>query len=71
MLGDGRKVTADLCRRLFAEQTEKLRQMVGQEQFARGNYELARDLIEGIVTKDEFTTFMTLVGYEHLDGRPG
>ena len=27
---------------------------------------LARELIEGIVTKPEFTEFLTLVGYEHL-----
>ena len=41
--------------------------MVGRERFATGNYEQAGKLIEEIVLKDEFTEFMTLVGYEHLD----
>ncbi len=44
-----------------------MRQTVGEEEFARGNYEQARELIEEIVVKDDFTEFMTLVGYEHLD----
>ncbi len=38
---------------------------LGRRPFARGNFDLARKLIEGIVLKDEFTEFMTLVGYEH------
>lgn len=66
VLSDGRKVTPELTHTLFDAQMEKLRQMVGPEQFAGGHYELARQLIEGIVRKDEFTEFMTLVGYEHL-----
>jgi hypothetical protein len=44
-----------------------LKQMVGADRFAHGNYGQARELIEEIVLKDEFTDFMTLVGYEHLD----
>ena len=34
---------------------------------ARGKYNQARALIEEIVLKDDFTDFMTLVGYEHLN----
>jgi malate synthase len=67
VLSGGRRVTAELCRAKFDEQMAKLRRMVGEEQFSRGNYELARNLIEDIVLRDEFTEFMTLVGYEHLD----
>ena len=46
---------------------DKIRSAVGDEPFAAGRYELARDLIEGIVQQDSFTEFMTTVGYEHLD----
>jgi malate synthase len=67
VLADGRKVTAQLVRGLLDDQMGKLRAALGQEQFDSGNYELARQLIEGIATKDQFTDFMTLVGYEHLD----
>ncbi len=67
VLSDGRKVTPELIRTLFQTQMGKLKQMVGADRFARGNYAQAGDLIQEIVLKDEFTEFMTLVGYEHLD----
>ena len=70
-LADGRRVTPQLCHSLFDRQLDKLRQAVGPEAFAAGHYELARNLIEGIVMKDEFTEFMTLVGYEHLNDTLG
>jgi malate synthase len=70
VLSDGRKVTAELCHQLFDEQLDKLRQAVGPEAFERGHYAAARRLIEDIVVRDEFTEFMTLVGYEHLNGVP-
>jgi malate synthase len=67
VLADGRKVTPELTHSLFERQMTNLRQMVGAERFAAGQYELARELIEGIARKAEFTEFMTLVGYEHLE----
>jgi malate synthase len=66
LLSDGRKVTKELCHRLFDEEMQKIRALVGDEQFSSGTYTLARDLMEGIVTNAEFTDFLTLVGYEHL-----
>lgn len=66
-LADGRKVTPSLTRSLFQQQMTKLREKLGSERFAQGNYEAARRLIEDIVLKDQFTEFMTLVGYECLD----
>jgi malate synthase len=67
ILADGRQITHDLVRRLYREQLGKLQESLGSEAFARGNFDLARKLIEGIVLKDEFTEFMTLEGYEFLD----
>ena len=67
VLSDGRQITPELIRALFREQLSKLKQGVGAERFAHGNYGQASTLIEDIVLKDDFTEFMTLVGYEHLD----
>ena len=67
VLKDGRKVTKELCHGFFDEEMEKIRSMVGEEHFASGTYELARNLMEQIVTNDELTEFLTLVGYDHLD----
>jgi malate synthase len=66
-LDDGRPVTEKLCRTLFQEQIDKLRDKVGDERFTAGRYEEARSLIERISYADECEEFMTLVGYEHLD----
>ncbi len=67
VLADGRKVTPELTHGLFERQMANLRQTVGAERFAAGKYALARELIEDIARKAEFTEFMTLVGYEYLD----
>jgi malate synthase len=67
VLADGRKVTRELISAMFDEQTARLRQAVGDKVYVERSYDLARKLIEDIVLKDEFTEFMTLEGYEHLD----
>jgi malate synthase len=66
VLADGRKVTKELCHELFDEELEKIKQLVGDEQFDSGPYTLARELIEGIVTDDDIVEFLTLIGYDHL-----
>ena len=67
VLADGRRIAPQLVRAQFQDQANKMRERVGAELFDRGKYNQARKLIEEIVLKDEFTDFMTLVGYEHLD----
>jgi malate synthase len=67
VLADGREVDAELCHRIFDEELEKIREMVGEKNFTASHYSKARELIEGIVQQGEFTEFMTLVGYGHLE----
>ena len=65
-LDDGRTITPQLLRETFDRQLDKLRQKLGDVAFEKGNFGKARELIESIALRDEFTDFMTLVGYEHL-----
>ena len=67
ILADGRDVTRELCRSWIGEELEKIRERIGSEAFCAGKYRQAAGLIEKIVTDDEFTEFMTIVGYEELD----
>ncbi len=67
VLSDGRRITPELMRSHFQDQMSKMRERVGAEQFDHGKYGQARTLIEEIVLKDDFTDFMTLVGYERLE----
>jgi malate synthase len=65
-LADGRKVTKDMVRELFEQESRKLHDRMGHTAFKAGNYAEAQAIIEEIVLRDEFTEFMTTVGYEHL-----
>ncbi len=66
-LDDGRTVTWELYHALFDDEMEKIRGLVGEKRFTHGHYRLARSIMAGIVSRDEFTEFLTLAGYEHLD----
>jgi len=66
-LDDGRKVTLELFRGLMAEEMNKIREEVGADTFDRGHYHLAARLLDEITARDDFTEFLTLVAYEHLD----
>jgi malate synthase len=66
-LDDGRTVTPELVRSVTAEELEGLRRRLGPERFDGGKFALAARLFEEMMTRDEFTEFLTLVAYEHLD----
>ncbi|MCL6517639.1 malate synthase A [Alicyclobacillus sp.] len=66
VLDDGRKVTVELFRQTLREETEKIRQQVGEEAFANGQYERAAALLDEITTAEDFVEFLTLPGYNYL-----
>jgi malate synthase len=65
-LSDGRKVSVELFRTMLSEEVEKIKVMVGAENFANGQYKTASDLIDQISTSDDFVDFLTLPGYRLL-----
>jgi malate synthase len=65
-LGDGRKVTKKLFREVLAEELTKIKEAIGADRFAKGKFEIARDLFDKMTTDDEFAEFLTLPGYEKL-----
>jgi malate synthase len=66
-LADGRAVTPELVRRTIAEELEKMRGMLGPERFDGGKFDLASRLFDEMMTGAEFTEFLTLAAYDHLD----
>jgi len=66
-LDDGRPITVELFRGMTAEVLADLRQKVGEAFFAANNYELAARLFDEISVADQFTDFLTLKAYEHLN----
>jgi malate synthase len=66
-LKDGRKVTVELFREITAEELKKIRQLVGDELYANGRYDIASELFDKITTSDDYVEFLTLPGYRYLD----
>ncbi len=66
VLADGRKVTAAMFREFLGAEMQRLRAELGEAAWARGNYERAASLLDGITTADDFPTFLTLAAYREL-----
>ncbi len=66
-LEDGREVTRELFRKLFAEEMEHIRDEVGPQRFQTGRFELAARLFGEIIEQDELEEFLTLRAYPYVD----
>ena len=63
---DGPEIEDELLERLFEEEMEKIKDLVGEAFFAAGKYDEARDLFWDMTVSDEFQEFLTLPAYERL-----
>jgi malate synthase len=66
VLDDGRKVDAEMVRRMIAEELARTRELLGPR-FADGRYEEGARLFERITVTDDFVEFLTLPAYELID----
>ncbi len=67
VLIDGRKVTEQLFRSVLDEELSKIQTQAGEQRFAAGKFNVARELFDKITTDNEFAEFLTLPGYEKLN----
>lgn len=66
-LANGQKITPELYNEIAAEELNKIKTLVGQERFTRGKFDLASQLLNQIVLNHNYTEFLTLEAYKHLD----
>ncbi len=66
ILADGRKVTVELFRQIEAEELEKIKQAIGEEQYASRKFDKATQLLDNIITEERFVEFLTLPAYQYL-----
>jgi malate synthase len=66
VLDDGRKVTADLFKELVPQELAKVRELLGEQQYAAGKYEEAATMFEQLTLDDDFVDFLTLPAYEYI-----
>ena len=66
-LDDGRKVTVDLVEAMIPEELGKIKALYGKDLYAAGKFPLAADIMRELVSTGDFTDFLTLLAYQHLD----
>ena len=66
ILDDGRKVTVELFRQLAQEELDKIRASTGDKQFAARKFQTAYEILDKIITNDQFVEFLTLPAYQYL-----
>jgi malate synthase len=66
-LEDGRRVTVALVRATMLEELDRLRERLGPARFDGGHFDEAARLFEQMMTAADFTEFLTLAAYDHLD----
>jgi malate synthase len=67
ILSDGRKVTVELFRQLAAEELAKIKDALGEQQYATRKFDRAAELLDAIITDEHFVEFLTLPAYKYLD----
>ncbi len=67
ILDDGRKVTIELYQELAKDELEKIRSAVGEQQFTRRRFQTAAEILDKIITDDQFVEFLTLPAYQYLN----
>ncbi len=66
VLDDGRKVTRELFRSLLPQELAKVREHLGEQQYAAGQYEEAARMFEELTLDDDFADFLTLPAYDYV-----
>ncbi|CAM5548160.1 malate synthase A [Streptomyces violaceorubidus] len=60
VLDNGEQVTADLARKVAAEELASIRAEIGDEAFAAGNWQQAHDLLLTVSLDEDYADFLTL-----------
>ncbi|TMG56583.1 MAG: malate synthase A [Chloroflexi bacterium] len=66
-LAAGPRVSAQLVRDIEREELAKIKSAVGDDFFAKGRYDEAREIFEAVALSEEFKEFLTIPAYEHID----
>lgn len=68
VLDNGERVTAELARRVAAQELADIRTEIGDEAFAAGHWQQAHDLLLKVSLDEDYVDFLTLPAYERLQG---
>ncbi len=66
VLDDGRKVTRELFSSLVPQELQRVREILGEQQYAAGKYEEGARMFEELTLRDDFVEFLTLPAYDYV-----
>ncbi|GAA0892397.1 malate synthase A [Fulvivirga kasyanovii] len=66
-LDDGRVITEDMYEQLKAEELEKIKAYVGEENYKNGRFDQAISIFDKLVKSDDFKEFLTIPAYQLID----
>lgn len=66
VLEDGRKFTVELYLELLESEIHQIKNMVGEDSFKNGKFNLAIELFDSLVISEKFEEFLTLKAYKFL-----
>jgi len=67
LLEDGRKITADLFRKILQEELKRWEGAVGAERYRNGRFAQAAQIFDDMTSADELPEFLTIPAYDQLD----
>ncbi len=65
-LDDGRAVTTELYKSLLPQELEKIKNLVGNDRYNKGKFDLAAQLFDELVMGKNYQEFLTLSAYNHI-----
>jgi malate synthase len=66
VLDDGRKVTKELFQQLLPQELQKVRELLGDKQYAAGKYDEGAKMFGELTLRDDFVQFLTLPAYDFV-----
>ena len=66
VLDDGRKVTKELFSELVPQELMRVRELLGEQQYAAGKYDEGAKMFEELTLRDDFVEFLTLPAYDYV-----
>ncbi len=66
VLADGRKVTRELFSSLVPQELARVKEMLGDRQYAAGKYPEGAKMFEELTLADDFADFLTLPAYDYV-----
>jgi len=68
ILEDGQRITLEMCKKMIAEELINVKEIIGEQTYNLIPFPKAAQMLEQLISSDQFIEFLTLPAYEMLEG---